>query len=44
MALDLLIVARQLQDEAWSEQLKARLKVLSEREARLKQRGKKKIG
>ncbi len=44
MALDLLIVAGQLEDHQWSEQLKARLKVLSEREARLKQRGRKKIG
>jgi hypothetical protein len=43
MALDLLIVANQLEDHVWSEQLKGRLKVLSEREARLKQRGKKKI-
>ena len=44
MALDLLIVARQLEDENWQDQLKKRLKVLSERKARLKQRGKNIIG
>ena len=43
MALDLLIVARQLEDSFWQNELKKRLKVLSERRARLKQRGKNKI-
>lgn len=43
MALDLLIVAKQLEDTAWQEQLMKRLKVLSERRSRLKQRGKNKI-
>jgi len=38
MALDLLIVARQLEDTRWQDQLMKRLKVLSERRARLKER------
>lgn len=42
-ALDLLIVAKQLEDHSWQEQLMTRLKVLSERRSRLKQRGKNKI-
>lgn len=44
MALDLLIVARHIEDTQWQEQLKSRLKVLSERRARLRQRGRNKIG
>ena len=38
MSLDLLIVARQLDDTLWQEQLMKRLKVLSERKTRLKER------
>lgn len=40
MALDLLTIARQMEDVIWQEQLKKRLKVLSERRNKLKQRGK----
>lgn len=40
MALDLLTIARQMGDVLWQEQLKKRLKVLSERRDKLKQRGK----
>ncbi len=42
MALDLLPVAKSLSDEEWEEQLKNRLKVLSSRYAKL--RNKKKLG
>src|SRR5690606_37444731 len=38
MALDLLIVARQLEDKAWQDQLMKRLKVLSDRRTRLRER------
>lgn len=38
MALDLLIVAKQLNDEEWERQLKKRLGVLSERRMKLKHR------
>ena len=38
MSLDLLIVARELDDTLWQEQLMKRLKVLSERKTRLKER------
>lgn len=44
MALDLLTIAKQLEDQEWQEQLMKRLKVLSERRARLRKRGKNKIG
>ena len=40
MALDLLTIARQMGHVLWQEQLKKRLKVLSERRDKLKQRGK----
>jgi len=43
MALDLLIVAKDIADMEWQEQLKNRLKVLSERKLRMIQRGKNKI-
>jgi hypothetical protein len=44
MALDLLSVAREFQDEEWQEQLKKRLKVLSERRTKLKTRKRKQLG
>ena len=44
MALDLLMMARALQDEEWQAQLKKRLSVLGQRRARLEQRNRNAAG
>lgn len=44
MALDLLVVAKYLQDEEWASQLKERLRALGSRRRKLEQRKRKALG